>query len=170
VPGWASFKGAPWAALGYRLILPLYDAMGSLVSVRARAVTPANPKALAPAGFSVAGLVLADSLARLMLAGEPLGDDSPAVDLVRQVGLVVLEGEPDFLTWATRASDANERAPAVVGLVSGSWTNDMAARVPDGTTVFVKTHGDDVGDKYARQVAGTLGERCRVMARKGVAA
>ena len=47
VPRWAAYRGArpapvPWSELGYRLLLPMYDAMGTLQSVRARAVTPSG--------------------------------------------------------------------------------------------------------------------------------
>src|SRR5262249_38341057 len=84
--------------------------------------------------------------------GERLGDDSAVEPFVREVGLVVVEGEPDWWTWATRWGEAHDLAPAVLGLVSGSWTEEIAARVPDGTSVVVRTHADRPGGGYAERV------------------
>ncbi len=103
---------------------------------------------------------MADPLARLLLAGLPCGDGEPAHEAVRRYGLVICEGVPDFLTWATRWGDAAETAPAVIGIISGSWTTEVAARVPAGTRVAVRTHGDRAGAKYAQQIAATLRDRC----------
>jgi hypothetical protein len=162
LPRWARSRTGTWWESGHRLLFPLFGPTGALTSVRARAVlTPAEPaKALSPQGFSVAGLVLADALARRMLEGARLGDRTPAHELVRVLGVVVTEGEPDFLTWATRASDASETAPAVLGLVAGSWTDEIATRVPDGARVALRTHEDEAGEVYARRVAETLRGRC----------
>ena len=130
-------------------------------ALRARAVVP-DPwrKALSPAGYSVGGLTFADPLARRLLA-----TGGSAAELVAELGLVVLEGEPDFLAWATRfGSDGGlERAPAVLGVESGAWTPELAALVPDGTQIFVRTHGDQAGDRYAERINQTLGDRCRVL-------
>lgn len=168
LPSWASCSGT-WSDSGHRLVLPLYDSRGNLASVRARCVRkeawPA--KALAPTGCSTSGLVLADSLARLMLSGEELGDGSSAADLIRRVGLAVVEGEPDFLTWATRASEAADLAHAVVGLVAGSWSQEISERLPLGARVVVRTHADEAGDRYAQRVADLVGSRCFVMRASG---
>jgi hypothetical protein len=164
LPRWARSRSGSWAESGHRALFALVDAHGALVSLRARCVTAdARPaKALSPAGFSVSGLVLADALAQLLLAGEPLGDGSPVDDLVVETGLVVVEGEPDWLTWAARPSDADERAPAVLGLVAGSWSPDLARRVPSGVRVALRTHRDSAGDAYAEKVAADLSERCHI--------
>ncbi len=163
LPPWARGPDGDWRRSCHTCVLPLFDATGALVSLRARAVRDVEgPKALAPAGFEVRGLVLADPLARLMLAGASLGDGNAAADLVREVGLIIAEGEPDFLTWATHWSDAAELAPAVLGIIAGSWTDDLAARVPTGTVVALRTHHDKAGDEYARRIASTLSSRCRV--------
>jgi hypothetical protein len=173
VPRWAwapagnEPTGGTWPALGYRLVVPLYDATGTMVSVRARRVflpgqepQDGRPKALGPTGAELRGLVLADALGRLMLAGAPLGDGSPSAPWMIRCGLVISEGEPDFLTWATRWSDANQDAPAVLGVVAGSWCAELAPRVPDDTRVVVRTHGDDAGEKYASAIIRTLHPRC----------
>ena len=164
VPRWAGFRGQPWSAWPHRLIVPMYDERGRLRSLHSRAAQgqPGIPKGLSPAGYAVAGLVMADPLARLLLAGLTSGDGEPAADLVRRCGLVVCEGVPDFLTWATRWGDAAESAPAIIGIISGSWTTRIAERIPSGTSVFVRTHADDAGTNYGKVVASSLEARCPV--------
>lgn len=165
LPAWARSRAGTWRASGHRALFALFGSHGAIESLRARAVIePTQPaKALSPTGFAVTGLVLADALARLMLADAALGDGSPACELVREVGLVVAEGEPDFATWASRASDGQQDAPAVIGLMSGSWTSELADRVPNGTRVVLRTHHDRVGDRYATQVIETLSGRCALL-------
>jgi len=120
-----------------------------------------SPKRLPPAGHRAAGLVLADPLARLVLAGEARAS-WPA-----KPRIIVCEGEPDFLTWASRFSDADEAAPAVLGVLSGAWTLDHAAKIPDGGHVLIDTDHDQAGDKYAAAVASSLEARCTVTRSKG---
>lgn len=161
LPRWARFSGRSWAESGHRLVLPLYGAIGRLESLRARLVRPARGKelkALAATRYQVAGLVLAEVLARRLLAG-----DADAVELVRHAGLWIAEGEIDFLTLATAWSDADEDAPAVLGLVSGAWTPELAARLPDGCTVTIATDADNAGQKYADEITDSLrGRKVRV--------
>jgi hypothetical protein len=76
--------------------------------------------------------------------------------------VVVTEGDPDFMTWGTRFSDADEAAPATFGIFSGSWSPAIAARVPDGTRVSVRTDHDDAGDRYAAVVIDSLRSRCPI--------
>lgn len=108
---------------------------------------------------------MADPLARLMPAGAPSGDGEPSADVVRRCDLIVTEGVPDFLTWATLRGDADEFAPAVIGIISGSWTEEIAARVPSATAVYLRPHADAVGDKYSAQIVKTLVARCLVSVR-----
>jgi hypothetical protein len=163
VPSWAFCAGKRWSAGAHRLVVPMFDAAGRVASLHARAaVAPeGKPKGLSPAGFAIAGLVMADPLARLLLSGAPCGDGEPSAVTVKRVGLLVAEGVPDFLTWATHWGDAAENAPAVLSVISGSWSDTLAARVPSGTTVTIATHNDAGGDKYASQIASTLA-RCDV--------
>jgi len=70
--------------------------------------------------------------------------------------IVIVEGEPDFLTWSNKPSDADEYAPAVIGVASGSWTINIANRIPAEATVVVRTHHDEAGDKYAAKIHETL--------------
>jgi len=162
LPRWASYLGdrsirpraEPWSVLGYRLIVPLYDAAGVVRSVRARAVietTPAAPKALPPSGHATQGLVLADPLAAHVLTHGAWSEQSDK-------RLVIAEGEPDFLTWAMRAT------VAVLGIAgNGQWTEGVAERVPAGTTVIIRTDQDDAGDLYAEVVTRTLWGRCTIL-------
>ena len=154
---WARCQGVPWSAR-HRLVARGWGATGTVASLHARAVgePPERlPKGLWPAGARVKGLVLADGWARQILATgqrpEGWGGD-----------LLVAEGLPDFLTVATAHSDANEDAPAVIGVVAGSWTAELAALVPDGSRVIVATHKDGSGDGYARDVVATLWGRMEV--------
>lgn len=164
LPAWARTKAATWAASGHRLITPLHGPGDELVAVRARAINGSRPKALAPSDYTVGGLVLADPLARGLLLGAP-----GAAEQVLQVGLLVVEGEPDFLTWATLAmhGGALEPAPAVVGVVSGAWTSALGDLVPAGADVVVWSHADKDGDRYAEAVNRSVGLRCRVLRRRG---
>ncbi|HEU4411159.1 MAG TPA: hypothetical protein VFS43_38255 [Polyangiaceae bacterium] len=154
LPRWARYRGRhraethpqglPWPELGYRIVLPVYDAKGAMRSVRAWRVGPArhegDPKRLPPSGCRADGLLLANAEARAMLErGDP---HAPPLRLL------VAEGEPDFLTIATgHRGHYLYAAPAVVGLASGSWTDDAAARVPRGSSVVVATHADDAGER-----------------------
>jgi hypothetical protein len=115
LPRWARFRGRSWRKTGHRLVLPLFDADGALRSLQARSVE-SNPKpgekAANPAGARVAGLVFADGLAQQFLRGEQ----------TELTDVVIVEGVPDYLTWATRwgTDSALEDAPAVFGVVAGS--------------------------------------------------
>jgi hypothetical protein len=164
LPPWACGSGWSWSEGPCRLILPLYDALGRLVSLHARAARAPHqkPKGLSPRGYAVGGLVLGDALARLMLSGGLLCDDTPASELVRRLGLLVAEGVPDFLTAATLRSDADQTAPAVIGLIAGSWTEAIAARVPDGAPVLIAVHEDPAGSGYSARIAGALEGRCEM--------
>lgn len=157
VPKWARtrllIKPRPWSEWLYRLVVPMFDASGLLVSVHARAAKDADPKGVHPSGYKAGGAVMADAFARNLL----LGAHMKACDVL------VAEGVPDFLAWATRWSDAAENAPAVFSVLSGSWTPEIAARIPSGSRVCVATHEDRDGDKYAATIHATLADRCTLV-------
>lgn len=158
LPSWCRFQGRPWSETGHRLVVSMFGPTGCPESLRARNIfldCPPGEKAAAPAGFAVAGLCMADPLARLVLqdGAAPSWWHGP-------LRIVVAEGEADFLTWATHFSDADEEARAVIGVVAGSWTPEIAARVPDGSRVVIRTHADEAGDRYADRIAETLTGRC----------
>jgi hypothetical protein len=115
-------------------------------SVRAWRTTDGDtPKRLPPSGHKASGLVLANQWAVRMLA-EPAAPER----------VIITEGEPDFLVWATRLTEP------VIGVVSGSWTVDFAARMPFGSELVVRTDLDQAGEKYARQILDSVKGRCTV--------
>ena len=162
LPPWARV----WRSRRLRVVLPLVDFRGVPRSVLARTVVPSAElpegtlKSMAPKGYGRAGLVLACPFARrvLELGAKPSwwADDAPTLRVI------VAEGEVDFLAWCAEASDANEHAPAVLGVTSGSWTAELAARIPDGAVVVVATDDDKGGDRYATKILETLAPRMRV--------
>ena len=161
LPCWAGCRGQTWGKAGYRLLLPMFNRLGVLRSLRARRVVAGEgPKNLAPAGCSTGGLVMADALGRKLLETGRRPESWPAAVPLR---IVVAEGEPDFLTWGTRFSDADATAPAVLGVVSGGWTSGIASRLPDGARVIVRTHLDEPGERYARAVHDSLRGRCTLL-------
>lgn len=152
LPRWARYRGAAaearsWRELGYRLIVPMFDARGGLRSVRAWRVMPGDgPKRLPPGGHKASELVMADDFARAMLAGTRAPED-----------VVVVEGEPDFVA---RCLVTHGPRAAIVGIVSGSWTRALAERLPVGCRVAVRTDHDQAGDRYAAEIIATLKRRC----------
>jgi hypothetical protein len=127
-----------------------------MVTVHARSVRrDTEPKSVAPAGFQVAGSVFADAAGVLMLSAGILDGD-----------LWIVEGTPDFLVTATGWGDAADPAPAVLGIISGSWTTEFADRVPDGSHVVIAVHPDSKGEEFAALIAGSLGGRVRLSRRK----
>ncbi len=169
LPSWACFGAHRWTEIGNRLLVPLVDCKGEIRSVVARRVVDGeSPKTLPPKGFGKSGLVWACPFMRTVLRdGMPEWWTSDAPPL----RIFIVEGDSDFLTAATGAaqglrwSDADEFAPGVLGITSGAWTAEIAARIPDGAELIVATDDDDAGWKYleviersvsARIAAGTL--------------
>lgn len=149
LPGWARYGSRSWVETGHTMIVPAFDSTGKMRSVRAWRTTEddATPKRLPPKGHRASELVQANRPALMMLRRAYC----PAT-------LAIVEGEPDFITAAT-----NPRlfvADAVIGIGSGSWTEDFARRVPSRTRVIVSTHADEAGDRYADHILETLGDRC----------
>jgi len=156
VPGWARYRGTrevseSWIRTGHRLILPAYTALGEMASVRAWLVNPgaADPKRLPPSGCRASNLVVANQEAVRMLRGEAFP---------RRV--TICEGEPDALVRMV----ANP-LDAVIGIMSGSWSDAFASRVPFGSEVIVRTHLDKAGERYADAVVETLRHRAIVSRR-----
>lgn len=146
LPPWARYGRRTWVETDHRLLVPVVDHDGKLRSVRAwRLGEGDTPKRLPPAGCRASGLVMANREARAMLRGSAC-----------PLELVIAEGEPDFVTSAT------SWLCAVIGIVSGSWNDEFARRIPGRTEVHIVTHRDEAGDRYAATIADTLGERCPV--------
>lgn len=149
LPGWASFRGQSWRDTGHLLIVPMYGHDGVMRSVRAsRVVDAESPKRLPPGGFRASGIVMADDLALGMLRGT-----------WKPERVVIAEGEPDFFSLATRTGI---EAHAHMGIVSGSWTPEIAAKIPSGATVWIRTDNDAAGDRYAKSIYDSIGLRCTV--------
>ncbi len=79
----------------------------------------------------------------------------------------VFEGEIDFLRAIAGSADVEldeDFRPAAYrvafGIFSGSFTRDVALRIPSGSTVVVATDADDQGDKYAVDIQARIGDRC----------
>jgi len=148
LPSWARYHGRSWTASGHRMVARAYDAAGACRSVRAwRVEGDAVAKRLPPSGHRATGLVLANRRAVEMLRAE-----RPAPRVV-----VVCEGEPDMVTCSVVWP-----ALAVIGITSGSWSEDFAKRIPIGSEVVVRTHNDQAGDKYAAEVIRTVKTRAVV--------
>jgi hypothetical protein len=157
IPRWARFKGPlpvsrDWTKTGHRMLVRAWDSDGQLRSLRAWRVNRDErlPKRVPPAGHRTSALVLANDVAVAMLRGTAFPGR-----------VVVVEGEPDWLVRSVLNPDE-----AVIGILSGSWTEHFAARVPYGAEVIVRTHLDPAGERYARAVIGSLLDRavCRRLA------
>lgn len=148
LPRWASYHRESWTRTGHRMIVPMRDAHGKIRSVRAtRIVTGEAPKRLPPGGCKATELVMADAFAVAMLDGT-----------FKPTRVVITEGEPDFLTRATRKNVGG--IVAVLGIVNGTWHEQLADRIPDMTTVIVRTDHDAAGDAYAQLIQASLKSRC----------
>jgi hypothetical protein len=160
LPGWAGMAGRNWVETGHRLIVPLYSHHGALRSVVARSVkrSPAI-KSSGPA-FGRRGLVMAGPVAQAVLRLGSAG----RFHARRKLEVIVHEGEIDFLTFAHLdaedcRADGVHGFTAVFGIQAGSWTRDVASRIPSGSVVRVRTHDDDAGRKYADQIEAALSDR-----------
>jgi hypothetical protein len=146
-----------------RLLIPLYDAQGEMRSVTGRAIDPApadgvssmKMKASRPIklyeghpGFLARGLCMMNAAAYSLVTRAP-EDKTTGVDVV------IVEGEPDFLTRCQTTPGA-----AVIGIYSGSWQPEIAARIPDGARVYIETDRDKSGDHYAVKIGRSLNGRC----------
>jgi hypothetical protein len=157
LPDWAYCRGGTWRGAGYRLVVPMYDHAGVLRSVRAwRVIDGDGPKRLPPSGHKASHLVMADTFGLAMLRGQR--------DPER---IVIAEGEPDFLTWAVRVRDPRT---AVLGIVSGSWSQAFSERVPVGCRVDIRVDHDQAGDRYFAEIAKALKRRTPAVFRSTEAA
>lgn len=148
LPRWAGYRGeapAPrsWVETGHRILVATWDANGVWRSLRAIRVAgdADTPKRLPPSGYSTKGLVMANR-AGVLLLRDP---EAAPVDVV------IVEGEPDWLTWATRTPER-----PVFGVIGGSWHSGFAARVPRGSRVILRTHDDPAGHRFAADIVRSL--------------
>ncbi len=140
LPGWARH----WRTFSAEVVLPLHDASGVMRGLVARKTVKGSPKSLFARAAGRRGLVLANEMGVRVLRGEP-----------RDV--VVVEGEPDWLTASIRWPQFG-----VLGIAgSGSWTPELGRKLTG--TVVVRTHGDKPGEKYAEQVVSSCTRARRVL-------
>lgn len=127
----------------WRLVVPAFDATGRLRTLHARAVDGSTPKTRWPMNSDASGVVFANLAGRAFLRGT----SAPA-------RLLVTEGLPDFLDASSQA-DADM---AVLSVESGSTPvfTALRPRLPAVTRVYVSTHADLAGDRYAQGVADAL--------------
>ncbi len=160
LPRWAGFEKdghwRSWPSLGYRIVIPLFDSRGHMRSLRFRAPRP-GAKARPASGTSGVGLVMADAVARTVLASGKV----PAFWESDTFSIVVAEGEPDFWSWATEPArqglgQSTTTFPCTIGVVGGSFTHDIAARLPVGSHVISAIHCDDGGDRIHARLEAVL--------------
>lgn len=75
---------------------------------------------------------------------------------------IIDEGSTDYLTDATH--DADDPSVGVVGIWRGSWTQELADEIPNGTEIVIKVDSDDTGKEYQLDIARTLRGRCKLKA------
>lgn len=159
LPGWAWMGRRSWAGSCHRVIVRFWNPQLELATLHARAIREhAKPKGISPRGFEIQGTVMANRIAlELLRSGST----------TRR--LLIAEGVPDWLTWSIWAARSGSTAPAVLGVISGSWTEQVAMRVPSNTRVLIRTHDDKAGHKYADKIAASLIKRCTVLRRVSTA-
>jgi hypothetical protein len=173
-----------WFDMGYGLLLKLYDHHGVARNVLARCareLLPKMPKSTSPQGdgqtFKRSRLCMANALGRQMLqhgthpskwpaavSGDPFPLESAWWPESEPFWLVIAEGELDYLTWATSPAwpESNPFAPAVIGIVEGSWHRCFAERIPLNTRIIIseqtKPDGspDPAAQKYTAKIRATL--------------
>lgn len=150
IPRWGAYQSRSWQHTGHRLLVPVWDHQGAMRSVRGCRVTDGDtPKRLPPAGCKASELVLCNH---------------KAVSLLRRTDksaqqILFVEGEPDFLTMATRTD------LPVFGVLSGAWNQSFANRIPKGSDAIVITHADEAGERYAKQITESVSAQCQVWRR-----
>ena len=154
-PKWMTLRGQPWHLTEHALLIPTYDELGTMVGIRARSLLHADPKTTAPAvgRGAASGMVLANQTAIATLKRGPAPLKLP---------IVIVEGEPDYLTWATRDD------LAVLGVWSGAWNQTIADRIPSGAQVIIRTDNDAAGDSYAQKILESVMARCEILRKKAL--
>ncbi|MCC7173087.1 MAG: toprim domain-containing protein [Planctomycetes bacterium] len=119
-----------WARASYRIVAPLYDQRGELVSVQARAITRREPKTLFPKGSRANGASFASKRALELLAS-----GVPEHDIV-----VLGEGLTDFLALVAATPIPVLCAPGTGFVTSsiGPWVH--------GRTLLLALDNDAAGD------------------------
>jgi hypothetical protein len=156
-PGLSGWPPAPWIAM-----LPLYDPTGLQRSFMARSTEKGSkPKSRPPAGYQRAGLCLADPLALAILQAPPGQPPAPWQGATWNGYVVIVEGDPDYLTISTlRGRAIGGRSYAVFGWIGSSGLElELCQRMPEGSRVIVFSQRDAAGGGAA---SATLERLARV--------
>ena len=155
LPSWARMGRASWVQSSHRIIVRFWNPCGELATLHARAAkADTKPKGISPRGFDIQGTIMADRHGWELLRSGTTDRD-----------VLIAEGVPDWLVWSIWSRNTTSKAPAVLGVISGSWTDELAMRIPDRARVLVRTHRDKAGHKYADKITASLISRCTVMRR-----
>lgn len=165
LPVWAGYEydghWHPWTSAGHRIVVPLYNARGRMVSLRFRAPA-AGMKGRCAYGASTVGMVMADPLARSVLAA----GNAPEFRSLKSFAVVVAEGEADYLSWATELArrgfgENASSPPAILGVVQGSFDMSIAQRLPIGTRITSAVDRDLGGDRIHARLTQVLSQADR---------
>jgi hypothetical protein len=164
-PEWAKYAGRFWTASGHRALIGMYDSTGQMRSISARTTFErakteghAPKKALLPRGYRVQRLCFADARMLHLLRSCQVGD-SDEVSLPKRA--LIVEGGPDFLTWAQRLRQVPPNDYAILGVINGTWCRGYTDAMTTLEQVVIRTHRDDDGRKYGDDIE-------RVLVRAGV--
>lgn len=126
-----------WIASGHRIVAPLFDLHGELVSIQSRTILDRRPKTLFPKGSRAAGTVFANRPGIDLLRGQPVAD--PRV--------LLGEGLTDSLAFAIACPYPALCAPGISVVESsvGSWVK--------GRVLVIAIDCDDKGESKVRAVA-----------------
>jgi hypothetical protein len=178
LPAWAGFQGGgsdgrawrrDWTSSGHRILIPMFDAAGTMRSVTARHIDGSERpsgalKNTVPRGRSVSGLVFASPLACMMLRGDDWWRlcQVATPDHCYTPSAYICEGERDWLAATLSVDPLNPRA--VFGVSSGAWTREHADRLIAAgiREVTIDTDADRAGDRYADAIAETLQGRAQI--------
>jgi hypothetical protein len=153
LPHWARYRGRSWLESGHRLVVrawrpdPAGEGRLQFANLHARNVS----KTCAP-DDKAAWPTLGPGSAMGVVFSNSVDARAGGLELVD-----IVEGVPDFLRFAIERSalPAGSR-PAVIGVVAGSATAELAAWVPQGSTVALRLHADKAGDSYAERLIELL--------------
>ena len=184
VPMWAHCRDY-WSKTDFRLLVPFFDATGSMVSFQARSITTSKftdlkcecdenicdrtdleggsyrrpPKSASPhhpqkgQKYEITSTVMANPLVRMILKNGSIPDSWSAV---KPVDIVVVEGIPDYLTWATHEYATKDQGCGVVGIISGSIKEEIFARFPSLCRWYIRIDRDNQGVQYTEKLIHCL--------------
>lgn len=144
------------------LILETRDACGAVVGARLWTQEGVRLAPRADSGLATTGGILADYAAQNWLQGA----HPPRC-------LWIAEGEPDFVSLSMCAEklrpslmrEDQKRGAfypgdmvGVLGIFSGAWSAEMGARCGEVAEVYICTHLDPAGERYAAEIRASISE------------